>query len=69
MNELYQETIVQMEARGGSFVKALANACRYADPINLEKIKSAFPDYWRKYQTAAEQELQRRGTFVQRATL
>jgi hypothetical protein len=59
MSELDLETIALMEKRGGSFVKALANAARYADPPNLETIKLAFPVYWQKYATDAAWELQK----------
>ena len=38
-----------MEAYGGSFVQALANAISYADMVNAGKIKKAFPEYWEKY--------------------
>jgi hypothetical protein len=42
-----------MELFGGSFVKALANAARMADPINLAKIKATWPDYWDTYREMA----------------
>ena len=38
-----------MEAYGGSFVQALANAISYADMTNAGRIKEAFPEYWEKY--------------------
>lgn len=38
-----------MEHFGGSFVKALAAACRRADPENLARIKAAFPELWTTY--------------------
>lgn len=38
-----------MEKWGGSFVKALAEAARRADAVNLGKLKAAFPEYWKKY--------------------
>jgi len=31
---------------GGSFVKALAECARCADPINLHKIKTTWIEYW-----------------------
>jgi hypothetical protein len=48
-------TVIQaMKTYGGSFVKALAEAARLADSINLEKIKTAFSDYWEKYRGMSE---------------
>ena len=38
-----------MEVYGGSFVKSLGVALGYADPINARIIKSAFPEYWKRY--------------------
>ena len=43
-------TIDEMEARGGSFIKALARAARYADDENLSRIKSTWRDDWLFYQ-------------------
>ena len=48
------EVIEEMELRGGSFVRALAAAARYADPINLAKIKAAWPEYWEAYRSLVE---------------
>lgn len=47
--ELDYETVDLMEKYGGSFVKALALACRCADPHNFRKLKSAFPNYFADY--------------------
>lgn len=44
-----------MEKYGGSFVKALAIAAQRADPINLAKLKAAFPEYWQQYTEMAAQ--------------
>jgi len=38
-----------MESKGGSFVSALAQALRYADPSNRTRILEAFPDIVQKY--------------------
>ena len=38
-----------MMKSGGSFVKALGTALMSADPINQQKIKQAFPEYWERY--------------------
>ena len=45
------ETFENMTRYGGSFVKALAEACKRADQNNLEKLKSAFPEYLSKYRS------------------
>lgn len=34
------------EKFGGSFTKGLAEALNHADPINIHKIKKAFPKEW-----------------------
>ena len=49
-------TIMVMQSRGGSFVKALANAWWSADKTNAAKIEAAFPEYIEKYTAIAEQE-------------
>ena len=43
-------TIEAMEKYGGSFVKALAETARCADPQNLVRIKTAWPEYWTEYE-------------------
>ncbi len=43
-------TMGAMEKFGGSFVKALANLARRADPSNLHRIKMAWPEYWSEYE-------------------
>lgn len=43
-------TIEAMAKYGGSFVKALAEAARRADPVNLRKIREAWPEYWSEYE-------------------
>ncbi len=43
-------TIEAMSQYGGSFVSALGNAARFADPRNLLKIKSTFDEYWLEYE-------------------
>lgn len=40
---------------GGSFVRKLGAAALVADPENLAKIKTTWPDYWSKYQRMAQQ--------------
>jgi hypothetical protein len=43
-------TLDEMEARGGSFIRALAKAARYADDDNLSRIKTVWQDDWLFYQ-------------------
>lgn len=38
-----------MEKYGGSFVKALAECFRCADPVNFQRLRATFPDYWSQY--------------------
>ena len=38
-----------MDQYGGSFVSALAQALRYADPTNRQRLLDAFPDLVAKY--------------------
>lgn len=35
--------------KGGSFVSTLAQALRYADPINRDRLLNAFPDVVERY--------------------
>lgn len=39
-----------MEKYGGSFIQSLAMAFRHADSINFNKLKNAFPEYWKQYE-------------------
>lgn len=50
MDEKDYYTIEAMSLYGGSFVGALGNAARFADHINLRKIKDAFGEYWLSYE-------------------
>ena len=43
------KVIEAMRLFGGSFVHALATAATKADPENLAKIKSTWPDLWERY--------------------
>lgn len=54
MNESDMKTLEAMEKYGGSFVSHLATAARHADPVNLQKIKATFSEYWREYKEMAE---------------
>jgi hypothetical protein len=38
-----------MIEHGGAFVSKLGAAALAADPVNLKKIRDAFPDYWANY--------------------
>lgn len=40
---------------GGSFISKLGAAALAADPVNLKKIRDAFPDYWANYTKTAKQ--------------
>lgn len=52
MNEQDYKVVENMEKYGGSFVKALAELARHADPINLAKIKFQWCEYWEDYSVA-----------------
>lgn len=56
MDEQDIKVIECMEKYGGSFVKALAAACRAADNFNLAKIKITFNDCWREYTEMADKQ-------------
>ena len=43
-------TIEAMTRFGGSFVRHLGEAAKFADSENLNRIKFAFPEYWRRYE-------------------
>ncbi len=56
MTDSEMAVIEAMETYGGSFVKALAECFRRADPINFGKLKNTFSEYWSRYETMAEKE-------------
>lgn len=43
------EILLRMDKYGGSFVRALAEAAQHADPVNFQKLKTTFADYWEDY--------------------
>lgn len=43
-------TLEAMRRRGGSFVRALAEAAHRADDVNLNKMKEAWPEYFAEYE-------------------
>lgn len=43
-------TLNAMAKYGGGFVKALAETARHADQNNLNRIKQAWPEYWKEYE-------------------
>lgn len=45
------KVIEAMRKHGGGFVKALAEAAFRADSENLAKIKDAWPEYWKQYES------------------
>lgn len=50
MNDQEYLVVQRMAKYGGSFVKALAECFRRADPVNFTKLKSTFYEYWRHYE-------------------
>lgn len=50
MNERDSWTVDAMEKYGGGFVQHIAKLARKADPINLQKVKDAWPEYWSEYE-------------------
>lgn len=44
-----EQIIEMMEKYGGSFVKALAECYRRADPINARKLENTFREYFDEY--------------------
>ena len=44
-----QIVLTNMQKYGGGFVKALAGAFIRADRNNFNKLRNAFPDYWKEY--------------------
>lgn len=54
MNEMSDYEIIDaMVTLGGSFVKALGRCFQTADAINFQKLKDAFPEYWKQYDELA----------------
>ncbi|MFA6158878.1 MAG: hypothetical protein WC763_04650 [Candidatus Paceibacterota bacterium] len=47
-------TLEAMRKFGGGFVKALGNAGAQADKNNLERLKKAWPEYWKEYEHMGE---------------
>ncbi len=43
-----------MKVYGGSFVKALGEALLRADPYNVHKIYTTWPELWKEYKSASE---------------
>jgi len=43
-----------MKKYGGSFVSMIGRALLYADPINQQKIKDTWPEYWEEYKKKGE---------------
>lgn len=55
MDDQELKVVEAMEVYGGSFVMALAECYRHADPINFAKLQNAFPEYWERYEVMAEE--------------
>jgi hypothetical protein len=50
MNSAQLTTMIcLMQSHGGSFVGAIAQALRVADPVNRQRLLDAFPDLVEKY--------------------
>jgi hypothetical protein len=49
MTDEDMKVVEAMSRCGGSFVRALAEACRRADAVNLDIIKKSWPAYWAYY--------------------
>lgn len=47
-------TLKAMTKYGGGFVHALAQAAYQADSNNLQRIKDAWPEYWKEYEEMGE---------------
>ena len=45
----FHAMIVRMDTYGGSFASSIAQALRFADPTNREKLLTTFPDLVEKY--------------------
>ena len=43
-------TMKAMKRFGGGFVKAIADMMAQADPVNIGKIKTTWPEYWKQYE-------------------
>lgn len=56
-------TIEAMAKYGGSFVKALAECARRADPQNLAKIKATWIEYWAEYEKTGREMEEKYGDF------
>ena len=55
MNVTDRDVARTMQEYGGSFVRALGAAALAADPVNMKKLRDAFPDYWANYMKMAQQ--------------
>jgi len=48
-NSDFHDTMLCMERYGGTFMTKMADALRYADPMNRERILFAFPEIAETY--------------------
>ncbi len=53
MSDEDAEVVDTMARFGGSFVKALAECFRHADPFNFRRLRVAFPEFWQEYEQMA----------------
>jgi hypothetical protein len=54
MNDEMFEVLEAMDKYGGSFVKALADCYRCADPSNAKKLEQTFSEYFSEYSKTAK---------------
>jgi hypothetical protein len=54
MTEEEMKVVETMQEFGGSFVKALASCFYRADPLNFQRLRKAFPEYWNEYREKAD---------------
>ena len=45
----FRNMVMVMDQYGGSFVSSIAQALRFADPVNRQRLIDAFPDLVAKY--------------------
>lgn len=50
VERVYDDALHLMEVQGGSFVKSLANCFYAADTPNKQRLRAAFPDFFKTYE-------------------
>jgi hypothetical protein len=54
-----EDVLAAMDRFGGSFIQALAQCYRRADPVNRDTLKNAFAEYWLQYADLADRRRER----------